>query len=88
MEVGSKSVFLSPAELFTFLFKTKLCPKCNIKLVRHDNDKLIKKGWMRNIVRLPGDFKFSYGKHYLKHIAYHCPKCSGIYYLKNLGEKR
>ena len=84
MEAGSKSVFLSPSELFTFLFKRKQCPKCKTKLIRHDSDKFIKKGWMRDIVRLSGDLNFSYGKHYLKHIAYYCPKCSGIYYLKNL----
>lgn len=68
----------TPRELFTFLFKKKVCPECGLKLKRATEKIHEGKGWIRQGKSIP------YGDIYNVAIRYHCGNCGTLYYLKDL----
>lgn len=88
LKEGTKTIVLSFREFMVLLFRNKVCPICNAKLIRRNKGDLISKGWRQDQINAPCEFSVHYGEHYFITIMYYCTVCNKLYSLKDLLSSR
>lgn len=72
-------------ELYRLIVYKKVCPFCQSKLRRINEDVLIKKGWFETEYV---DTMYTYGKIFRRKIHYCCDVCDKYIELRQLKKKR